>query len=85
MNLSQHHGPSKCLIMDLEEAFALQAALTEIIRRASKTMTSAALRGVPVTSTSAAETVQVAFTFEQDKKTYPSSLTLAILEGIDAP
>jgi hypothetical protein len=79
MNI-QLQNNSHILNMDLEDAFALQAALTEAIRRITKVTTDCALRGAKVTRYGAGETVGP-LTYEHNGRPYPSSLTVFVTVG----
>lgn len=68
------------LVLTLEDAFALQAALQKAIQRVTSVTTEVALRGAKVKHYGAAESAGP-LTYEQDGKHYPSSLYVAIEVG----
>jgi hypothetical protein len=79
MNI-QHSNNTHFLELSLEDAFALQAALTKAIQRVTTVTTEVALRGAKVTHHMAGETVGP-LTYEHNGRHYPSSLTIAVKVG----
>jgi hypothetical protein len=71
---------SHLLQLSLEDAFTLQAALTEAIRRVTNVTTDVALRGGKVTHYVAGESVGP-LTYESAGRYFPSSLTIAVVVG----
>jgi hypothetical protein len=76
----QHSNNSHFLELSLDDAFALQAALTKAIQRVTTVTTGCALRGAQVKHYQAGETVGP-LTYELNGRHYPSSLTIAVKVG----
>lgn len=77
LHINCHH----LLTLDLEDAFALQAALTEAIRQATKVTTDCALRGAKVTHYQTGQMVGP-LTYEVDgHRPRPSALSIAVQVG----
>ena len=68
------------LNLSLEDAFALQAALTEAIRRITKVTTECSLRGALVKRHLVGESVGP-LTYQHNGRDYPSSLTVTVSVG----
>jgi hypothetical protein len=79
MNL-EHQNYCHFLELSLEDAFALQAALTKAIQRVTTTTTEVAIRGAKVTHYIAGEAVGP-LTYQHDGRDMPSSLTIAVSVG----
>lgn len=79
MNI-QLQNNSHLLNLSLDDAFVLQMALTEAIRRVTKVTTDCALRGAPVRHYVAGESAGP-LTYQHDGRDYPSSLTVCVSVG----
>jgi hypothetical protein len=79
VNISQANN-SHFLELSLDDAFALQAALTKAIQRVTTVTTEVALRGAKVKHYQAGETAGP-LTYEHNGRDYPSSLTVVVSVG----
>lgn len=73
----QSHNMSMILMMDIREAFALQQALTTALSQFTQLNCDVAARGGKVSDWVSAQSVGP-FTYEQDGKMFPSTLTVAV-------